>query len=464
MNPTGRNRFIWTALAQVPTVLVLLLLAGLVYVGYRTEWKLSRLNTLWGGEAAQEKDEAERRVSTFNPETTVKPDSSQPPAAQKDCPIAGLLVEFPSAETARQVGLRFATVRQKPLSATVSAPGEITYDPTLVTRLSARAPGAVQRIYKVVGDRVKKGELLALVDAARVGEAKAALLEALAETDLKEKTLERLRGAGQGVAGRQILEAEAALTVARVRLANTQQALINLGFPIRLKDVTKVPAEKLVAQLRFLGLPSSVTKDLDTETASSNLLPVIAPFDGVVVERNVGTGEVVDASKVLFVVADVGRVWVRMDVRQEDADLIALGQPVTFRPDGHPGEVIRGQVSWISTTVDEKTRTQQARAVAENPKEHWRANTFGRAEITIRQTPQAVVVPDAAVQQEGACHAVFVRSSDRVFQARRVRVGVRSGGVTEITSGVNPGEVVVTTGSHVLKSEILKSKLGGEAD
>lgn len=463
MNPTSRNSFVWTILAQVPTILVLLLLAGLVYVGYRTEWKLSRFNMLWGGAAAGEKDETEKRVSTFNPETTVKPDPSQPPTAQKDCPIAGQLVEFPSDETARQVGLQFATVRQQPLAATVSAPGEITYDPTLVTRLSARAPGPVQRIYKVVGDRVKKGDLLALVDSARVGEAKATFLADLAETDLKKKTVERLREAGAGVAKQQILEAESALTVTRVRLANARQALINLGLPLRMKDVADVPPEKLVEQLRFLGVPSSVTHGLDAESASSNLLPVTAPFNGVVVERNVGAGEVVDAAKVLFIVADVSRIWVRMDIRQEDADRVALGQAVTFRPDGHPDEVITGKVSWMSTTVDEKTRTQPIRAVAENPKEHWRASTFGQAQITIRDTPQAIVVPDAAVQQEGSCHAVFVRRSDREFQARQVRVGARAGGFTEITSGVKSGEVVVTTGSHVLKSEILKNKLG-EAD
>lgn len=464
MRPISSKRLVWTVLAQAPTLLVLLLLAGLVYVGYRTEWKLSRLSMLWGGGAASEKDETEKRVSTFNPETIVKPDPSQPSAVLKDCPIAGLLVEFPSSETARQGGLHFATVRQQPLSATASAPGEITYDPTRVTHLSARASGPVSRIYKIVGDRVTKGELLALVDASRVGEAKAAFLVALAERDLKQKTLERLRKAGMSVAKQQILEAEAALTVARVRLANARQALLNLGLPLRMKDVADVALEELPGQLRFLGLPNSVTHDLDAETASSNLLPVTAPFDGVVAERNVAAGEVVDASKVLFTVADVSRVWLRIDVRQEDADRIALGQPITFRPNGHPDEIITGKVSWMSTTVDEKTRTLPIRAVAENPKEHFRASTFGEAQIVIRSVPQAILVPNGAIQQEGSCHAVFVRRSDRQFQARPIQVGVRAGGFTEVLSGLKPGEVVVTTGSHVLKSEILKNKLGGGAN
>jgi cobalt-zinc-cadmium efflux system membrane fusion protein len=350
------------------------------------------------------------------------------------------------------------------LSATVTAPGEIIYDPTLVTHVAARAAGAVEHIDKVVGDRVKKGEILALVNSARVGEAKAALLQALADVNLKQKTVDRLREAGAVVAGREIIEAEASLTVARVRLSNAQQALINLGFPIRLADIAKTPIDKLTTQLRFLGLPNAILKSLDQEIASSNLLPVTAPFDGLVIERNVGAGEVVDASKVLFVIANVSRVWVRIDVRQEDADELRLGQPITFYPDGHHGEMIRGQISWISTTVDEKTRTQQVRAIAENPEEHWRANTFGRAEIVVRQTPQAITVPSTAIQQEGACHAVFVRQSDRLFQARQVQLGVRSGDVTEITAGLQPGQVVVTTGSHVLKSELLKGRLAGDVD
>jgi cobalt-zinc-cadmium efflux system membrane fusion protein len=460
MKLINRNHVVGTLLAKVPTLLVLVLLTGLAYVGYRTEWKLSRLNLLWGGGAASSEEDTEKRVATFNPETTVSPDPTQSSDVQKDCPIAGHLIELPSGETARQVGLQFATVQQRPLTATVTAPGEILYDPTLMTRLSARAPGPIQHIYKVVGDQVKKGDLLALVDSARVGEAKAELLVQLAEADLKEKSLERLRAAVISVAGREISEAEAALTVARARLANALQALLNLGLPLRMDDVARVPADKLVSRLRFLGLPSAVTHDLDPETASNNLLPVTAPFDGVVVERNVGMGEVVDASRVLFVIADVSRLWLRIDVRQEDADLIALGQPVAFHPDGHPGEVIHGQVSWISTTVDEKTRTQPIRAVADNSREHWRASTFGQATLTVRGTPRAAVVPDAAIQQDGACHAVFVRRSERLFQARPVRIGVRAGGLTEIVSGLNPGETVVTTGSHVLKSEILKRTLG----
>ena len=82
----------------------------------------------------------------------------------------------------------------------------------------------------------------------------------------------------------------------------------------------------------------------------------------------------------------------------------------------------------------------------------------------MRTKKKAIVVPDEAIQWEGCCHVVFVQQTDTVFLTRKVRLGLRQDGYTEILVGVRPGEVVVTTGSHVLKSDILKNRLGGADD
>jgi cobalt-zinc-cadmium efflux system membrane fusion protein len=190
---------------------------------------------------------------------------------------------------------------------------------------------------------------------------------------------------------------------------------------------------------------------------TANLIPVRSPFDGIVVSRTVVPGEAADATKTLFIVADTSRMWAALDVRAEDMGGLAMGQAVTFQG---PDLASQGKVSWISTAVDEKTRTLQVRASLENPDGRLRAHTFGTARITTRESPKAIAVPDDAIQWEGCCHVVFVRLTDEVFQTRKVRLGARSGGFTEVLVGVVPGEVVATTGSHVLKSEILKSKLG----
>ena len=115
----------------------------------------------------------------------------------------------------------------------VTANGEVAYDQTRTARLSARSAGAVFRAYKQVGDPVKRGEVVALVDAADVGRAKAEFLQAVVQVRLKTRVLEGLRASTGTVAGRLITEAEAAHSEARIRQTTAEQALVNLGLPVR---------------------------------------------------------------------------------------------------------------------------------------------------------------------------------------------------------------------------------------
>jgi cobalt-zinc-cadmium efflux system membrane fusion protein len=194
----------------------------------------------------------------------------------------------------------------------------------------------------------------------------------------------------------------------------------------------------------------------------------------VVVDRRVVAGEQVDPAKVLFVVADTSRTWLILQVRQEDAKRLRArdplagtpGQAVRFLPGGFDRE-IGGEVAWISTAADEKTRTVQVRADVANPDGRLRANTFGSGRILLREEPRAIVVPSEAVQWEGDCHVVFVRDRNfedrdapKVFYTRTVRPGARDGDLTEIIAGVLPGERVVTHGAGLLRSELLKNNLG----
>jgi cobalt-zinc-cadmium efflux system membrane fusion protein len=133
---------------------------------------------------------------------------------------------------------------------------------------------------------------------------------------------------------------------------------------------------------------------------------------------------------------------------------------MAFRTGEADDNPVTGAISWISTAVDEVTRTIKVRAEVDNEDDRLRANSFGQARIVVRATPNAIAVPSEAVQWEGCCHVVFVRLTDEIFATRKVILGARDAAYTELLVGLLPGEVVATTGSHVLKSEILKSKLG----
>ncbi len=390
------------------------------------------------------------------------------PENSSKCKLHERRIQFTSQAAAAKAGVEVEPVWEAPVVESVAANGEITYDPTRVARLSARVPGTVWQVTRQVGDRVRQGDVLALVDAADVGRAKADFLQALAQLDWRSQVLANLREAKEVVSARQIQEAVAARNEAQIRLLTAQQALANLGLPVQTDELKDLRTEEIVARVRFLGLPAEVAKALDPATATANLLPLKAPLDGVVVERGVVAGEVVDSAKVLFVVADASRMWLTLNVRQEDTEKLALGQPVRFRVGGSAAE-IQGSISWISTAVDEKTRTVQVRADLANPDGALRANTFGTGRIILREEPSTVVISNDALHWDGDCHVVFVRDRDfdprkadslLVFHTRKVRPGARTDRYTEMIAGVLPGEIVATRGSGVLRSELLKNNLG----
>jgi cobalt-zinc-cadmium efflux system membrane fusion protein len=266
-----------------------------------------------------------------------------------------------------------------------------------------------------------------------------------------------------------LVESEAALQEAQIRLLGAQQALGNLGLPVSNDDFAKLSPEQIAERIQFLGLPSVIIESLDGEaTASSNLFPIRAPLEGIVVDRKLVAGEVVDAGRTIFGVADVRRMWLLLDVRQEDARYVSLGQAVLFRPSDSDDEPeVRGQVSWISTAVDDHTRTVKVRVDLANSDGRLRANTFGTGRIVLREEPKAVVIPNEAVHWDGDCHVVFVRDKDflkdgaaKFFHVRKVRLGVKNAETTEIVVGLLPGEVTASKNSVVLEAQLLKSNLG----
>jgi cobalt-zinc-cadmium efflux system membrane fusion protein len=376
-------------------------------------------------------------------------------------------LQFASAAAVEKAGIEVEPVWEAPIAEFVSANGEIGYDQTHTARLSARVPGTVFRAFKQVGDRVRAGEVVALVDAADVGRAKSELLSALASFRLKRGILARMQStAAKGaLPERTVLEAETVFSEARIRFLSAQQAMNNLGLPVQIESLDDVPDDQLADRLRFLGLPENVAESF-TNATTGNLLPLIAPFDGVVVARDVVPGEVVDTHKILFVVVDTARVWLTLDVRLEDARFIRLNQQVRFRPDGGKEEAV-GSITWISTEADHKTRTLKVRAVLDNAEGRLRANTFGSGKIVLREENKAVVVPNGAVHWEGDCHVVFIRDKDflkpgapKVFHIRTVRLGAREDKQTEIIAGVLPGELVASKGSAALRAELLRGNLG----
>ncbi len=379
------------------------------------------------------------------------------------------VVQFASEAALAKAGVDIDVVARGPVEEAVVSNGEVVYDQNTVTHLSSRATGIVAHVEKQVGDRVEANEVLALVDSTEVGQAKAELLQAITQTRLADTVVERLRPLAKDgtVPGRQFREAEANLQNAGARLLGTQQALGNLGFAVNLKDYDELTTEQIAQRIQFLGIPEELS-DVMARHPTSNLFALRAAQPGVVVQRDIVVGEVVNSGTTLFTLADPTQMWLMLNVRQEDARYLRTGQTVRFRPsDAIAEEAITGRVSWISTAADEQTRTVEVRVVLGNSHGLLRANTFGIGRIVLREEPNAVVVPSQAIHWDGDCNVVFVRNKHwfqsetaKFFRVRTVRVGVQENGQTEIIAGLLPGEVIASKNSSVLSAQLLKSNLG----
>ena len=191
------------------------------------------------------------------------------------CSLHMKRIQFASAEAVEKVGVDIAIVAERPIVETIVANGEIGYDQTRMAHFTSRVPGTVWRVEKQVGDRVAKGDVLALIDAAEVGRLKSELLQAVSQVRLKRDNVERLRPlAGNAIPAREFLEVQTEADAARIQMHRAQQALVNLGLPVEVDEIVNLNSDELAKRVRFLGLPAEVVSGLDPQETTSNLLPL----------------------------------------------------------------------------------------------------------------------------------------------------------------------------------------------
>jgi len=387
------------------------------------------------------------------------------------CEVYKTRIQFASIESVKQAGVDVELVERQPIEEFVSGSGEIVYDPTRQASLASRLSGSVWVVQKNVGDKVAKGDTLAIIDAPEVGNLKSNLLRSLAEEKLQQQNVSRLNKARDAIAGSLILNAEAALAKAKADVLDAEQSLRNLGLPVQVDSLRSMSDRQVLDNLRLLGIPDSIRSQLNGQSATTNLLPVVSPIDGVVAKRTVSPGEVVDSTRILFQVADTRQMWLTLNVPLESMNQLAVGQNIRFQADGS-GREVQGQLDWISTAADKQTRMVQVRAVLPNQDSSLRSETFGTGRVILRSEPDAIVIPKRSSHWEGCCQVVFVRDksffdspeSYKVFHVRPVRLGASNDRYTEVISGVLPGEVIATAGSDVLRAQLLKNNLGAGCD
>jgi cobalt-zinc-cadmium efflux system membrane fusion protein len=352
------------------------------------------------------------------------------------------IVRLASATLAKKIGVQTEVVGEEEHAHKLIANAETAYDANHYADISPRVAGFIREVRVDLGQAVRQGDVLAVIDSAEVSAAKTQYLSSQASLKLAQATAERTQSLARtgAVAGKAELEVMTALNQAQAALMDAEQKLRNLGFDD--------------AEL------ARILKTKDTR----NLLNVVAPIDGTVVARHAVKGEAVQATAQLFAIADTSRMWLWIDVYESDIAKVKPGQAVSFSvmgSDPEQGYATVGQVTWIGSEVNEQTRTTRVRAELGNPNARLRSNQFGEATIQIGSEHKAVVVPKEAVQRKDNVDVVFIPEGEGVYRPQRVTTKPTDrSGVLEVTWGLKPGQKVVSKGAFLLKTEIMKGAIG----
>jgi RND family efflux transporter, MFP subunit len=223
------------------------------------------------------------------------------------------------------------------------------------------------------------------------------------------------------------------------------------------------PGNGTVTECRA-AVGSVVKKDdilcIVTLTSSSSPVEVKAPVSGVVIGSSAKTGENVDTVSSLHTIADFSILQATFDVYEKDIKDIKMGQEICVRSIAYPDKCFHGEIVFISPRVDRETNAIKTRADIRNPENLLKLGMFIAAEISVETPEKYVVVPLEAVHSSEAKKMVFIKTGDEKFEAREVTVKEQSGGQMALLAGVREGEQVVTENGFLLKSELLKSKMG----
>jgi RND family efflux transporter MFP subunit len=307
--------------------------------------------------------------------------------------------------TTQNMGIRTAVVTRGPLRRNIRTVGTIDYNETALEDVTTKFKGWIDKLYvDATGQQVHRGDPLFEIYS----------------PELYSAQREYLIAIEQGT--------------------NTPD-----GASLRVSALTK---------LKYLDISAGQIAELERTGQPSKTLRILAPMDGVVVEKMVVQGQMVDAGMKLYRLADLGLVWVQAQIYEQDLAYVKLGQEATVTLSYLPDREFRGRVTYIYPNVDEKTRTARVRMEFHNPGFFLKPGMFATVQVSSELDPSVLLVPDMAILRSGEKNTVFVALEAGKFDPRNIALGPQAeNDMYQVISGLKEGERIVTSGQFMLDSE-----------
>ncbi len=328
----------------------------------------------------------------------------------KDAPAGTVRID---PVTLQSIGVRTAPVEQRTLGRVVNTVGRIDYDEQHLYRLHPKTEGWIEGLQvDTTGAEISRGDILLSIYSPRLVSTQQEYLLALKNLDT--------------------LQASSYPDVAR----GAQELL-----------------DTSLERLRLLDVPEHQIEELRQTGEVKKQLHIHAPAGGVVTHVGVRDGQYITPKDELYTIADLSRVWVFVDVYEDELPWVKVGDRADMTVMAVPGEVFSGRLTYIYPYAESKTRTEKARLEFDNPALRLKPDMFSNVSIHAGSRQNVVAVPSEAIVRSGLREKVFVVRQPGKFEPREVVIGVSSEGFTELREGVEVGEEVVVSAQFLIDSE-----------
>lgn len=334
-----------------------------------------------------------------------------------------------SADEIKKAGITLKNLKLEDRPEYVSVTATIQPNRNKLAYISPRIPGRIVKVGVEVGDAVRKGQVLAVLDSVELGEARSAYLQAASEEAVARAGFERA----------QRLHADNIIPEKDYLRARAEH------------EKAKASLRAASDKLRMVGV--------EPDKSTGSVFPLVAPFAGSVIEKHAVLGALREPEEIVFTVADLSMLWVEADLAESDLAKVKNSALASVTVAAYPGEVFNGRLVYVSSVMDKATRTVKARIEVPNRDGRLKPEMFATATIYTAFNDKVLLVPENAVLLVQGQATLFV-AEDGGYEARPVEIGERRNGLAIIKSGVIAGENVVVSGAYALKARLLKSQIG----
>lgn len=354
------------------------------------------------------------------------PEAPAEPVVQRPSAEPGVL-RFPTAAPQlTQLKVERAELAPVPMDEPLAA--RVAYDENATARLFAPIAGRVVEIHANVGDSVKAGAVLAVLDAPELGTASADVAKAQADSQQKKAALERARSLFQA------------------------EVIARKDYELAQAEARQADAEVERARLRLANLTPG-----GAVAPGSQRYALRSPINGIVATRRLNPAMEVrpdGGDEALFVVTDMKRLSVLVDVPERDLPIVRVGKTASVEISAYPLRSFQGTVIRVAPTLDPQTRRVQARVAVDNSEGLLKPEMYAKVSILADTQEELPRIPTGALLVEGVKNFVFVEREPGVFEKREVTLAVQTRSNAYVWSGVKGGEKVVSTGALLLNAEL----------